>query len=183
MRVQGAGAGGRHRRGARRLNAHPRLEVLIVGRGGGSIEDLWPFNEERVARAIAASRLPVISAVGHEIDLTIADLVADRRAPTPSAAAEIAVPRAADLPRESSVAPPASAMRCGATALASGGARFRRAPRPRPAPADRRAARARRRARRADRAGDAPPPADHARAFDGTAQRLECSTPRRGSRP
>ena len=73
------------------------IDVLIVGRGGGSIEDLWAFNEEIVARAIYDSEIPIISAVGHEVDFTIADFVADRRAPTPTGAAEMAVPNVVDL--------------------------------------------------------------------------------------
>jgi len=79
------------------LNQHTDAEAIIVARGGGSLEELWAFNDERVARAIYSSRLPVISGVGHETDLTIADFVADVRAPTPSAAAEIAVPDQGEL--------------------------------------------------------------------------------------
>ncbi|MBR6690003.1 MAG: exodeoxyribonuclease VII large subunit [Bacilli bacterium] len=80
-----------------KLAENYNLDVLIVGRGGGSIEDLWPFNEEIVARAIFDSTIPIISAVGHEIDFTIADYVADMRAPTPTGAAEMAVPNISDL--------------------------------------------------------------------------------------
>jgi exodeoxyribonuclease VII large subunit len=97
VRVQGPGAGLEIAQAIGDLNAHGELEVLIVGRGGGSLEDLWCFNEECVARAIAASRLPVVSAVGHEVDFTIADFVADHRAPTPTAAAEMVVPRLRDV--------------------------------------------------------------------------------------
>jgi exodeoxyribonuclease VII large subunit len=97
VRVQGAGSASDICQAIDDLNAYPGLELLIVGRGGGSLEDLWSFNEESVARAIVGSRLPVVSAVGHEVDFTIADFVADRRAPTPTAAAEMVVPRLADL--------------------------------------------------------------------------------------
>ena len=97
--VQGEGAAQEIADGIDRLN-QVGVDVILCGRGGGSIEDLWAFNEEPVARAIAACSAPVISAVGHEVDVTIADLVADYRAPTPSAAAERAVPDHASLSRE-----------------------------------------------------------------------------------
>ena len=90
--VQGATAAPAIVKAIQVANARKETEVLIVGRGGGSLEDLWPFNEEIVARAIIASELPIISAVGHQTDFTIADFVADVRAPTPSAAAEISTP-------------------------------------------------------------------------------------------
>ena len=96
VQVQGAGAAESIAQGIRRAAKIPEVEVVIVGRGGGSMEDLWAFNEESVARAIFASELPVISAVGHETDFTIADFVSDLRAPTPSAAAELATTRLAD---------------------------------------------------------------------------------------
>jgi len=90
-RVQGEGAADEVARGVKALTRVDGVDVIIVGRGGGSVEDLWAFNEERVARAIAASPVPIVSAVGHEVDVTIADFVADLRAPTPSAAAEMVV--------------------------------------------------------------------------------------------
>jgi exodeoxyribonuclease VII large subunit len=96
-RVQGPEAVWEIVAGIRALNRVKGLDVLIVARGGGSLEDLWPFNDEAVARALAASELPTISAVGHETDFTIADFVADFRAPTPSAAAERVVQAKADL--------------------------------------------------------------------------------------
>ncbi len=97
VRVQGEGAAQEIAGGIRELNRLGGFDVIITGRGGGSLEDLWAFNEEVVARAIFASEIPVVSAVGHEIDVTISDLVADLRAPTPTAAAELVVPRRVDL--------------------------------------------------------------------------------------
>lgn len=95
--VQGDGAAEQIAAALRTVGRIPGVDVVITGRGGGSLEDLWAFNEEIVARAIAACPIPVVSAVGHEIDVTIADLVADRRALTPSEAAELVVPHADDV--------------------------------------------------------------------------------------
>lgn len=95
--VQGEGAAEKIVTAIQTMNENKLADVIILARGGGSLEDLWPFNEEIVARAIYASELPIISAVGHETDFTIADFVADLRAPTPSAAAELAVPNIRDI--------------------------------------------------------------------------------------
>jgi len=97
VKVQGDGAAQEIAKAIEDMNRLSLCDVMIVGRGGGSLEDLWAFNEEIVARAIYNSNIPVISAVGHEIDVTISDLVADRRAATPSQAAEMAVPNRADM--------------------------------------------------------------------------------------
>jgi exodeoxyribonuclease VII large subunit len=97
VRVQGSGAAEEIAAAIEQVNRLQSVDVMIVGRGGGSLEDLWAFNEEVVARAIHASRVPVISAVGHEVDWTIADYVADVRAATPSAAAELLVPNEAEV--------------------------------------------------------------------------------------
>lgn len=99
VRVQGDGSADEIARAIREMNDLNCVDVLIVGRGGGSLEDLWAFNEEAVARAVFDSRIPVISAVGHEVDWTICDAVADLRAPTPSAAAELVVQNREELER------------------------------------------------------------------------------------
>jgi len=103
VKVQGAGAAKEIAQAIYDFNEYKKVDLLIVGRGGGSLEDLWAFNEEIVARAIYDSKIPIISAVGHEIDFTIADFVADLRAPTPSTAAELAVRDRAEICRELNV--------------------------------------------------------------------------------
>lgn len=97
--VQGEGAPEQIKKGIGYFNEKRSVDVIIVGRGGGSIEDLWAFNDESLARCVAASEIPIISAVGHETDFTICDFAADLRAPTPSAAAELAVPDTDDIKR------------------------------------------------------------------------------------
>lgn len=99
VKVQGEDAGGEIVKAINFMNKHNLADVLIVGRGGGSIEDLWAFNEERVVRAIASSVIPVVTAIGHETDFTLADFASDRRAATPSQAAEIVVPNVRELLR------------------------------------------------------------------------------------
>jgi exodeoxyribonuclease VII large subunit len=99
VKVQGAEAAGEIARALNDLEAYPGVEVIVLARGGGSLEDLWSFNEEIVARAIHRCPIPVVSAVGHEVDFTIADFVADQRAATPSAAVELVVPDRAELER------------------------------------------------------------------------------------
>ncbi len=96
-RVQGENAASSITESITNLNKLRNIDLVIIARGGGSLEDLWPFNEESVARAIYASNIPIISAVGHETDTTISDLVADLRAPTPSAAAELSTPNVQEL--------------------------------------------------------------------------------------
>ena len=125
VRVQGAGAGAEIAAAIAEFNsgALPPVEVIIVARGGGSAEDLWEFNDEGVARAIFASEVPVVSAVGHEIDFTIADFVADLRAPTPSAAAELVAPDSEALARRFEQLR-AAMERCTREAVRGGGTRL-----------------------------------------------------------
>ncbi len=100
VKVQGESAAQEIAAGVRFLSEMPEVEVLIVGRGGGSLQELWAFNEEEVVRSIFSARVPVVSAVGHESDVTLADFVADRRAPTPTAAAEMVIPSKLELQRQ-----------------------------------------------------------------------------------
>ena len=100
VRVQGEGAAEEIAQAIQEFNEFAKIDVMIVGRGGGSLENLWAFNEERVARAIYDSKIPIISAVGHQIDFTISDFVADLRAPTPSAAAQMVIKDKEELLKE-----------------------------------------------------------------------------------
>jgi exodeoxyribonuclease VII large subunit len=122
--VQGEGAAESILGGVEYFNIDRPVDTIILGRGGGSIEDLWAFNDENLARAIAASEIPIISAVGHETDFTIADFVSDLRAPTPSAAAELAVPDASELLRSLAALPERLLSRI-SDRLASAAARLR----------------------------------------------------------
>ena len=99
-RVQGVGAAEEIAAGIASFNRKNKVDIIVIGRGGGSMEDLWPFNEELVARAIYHSEIPLVSAVGHEVDFTISDLVADLRAPTPSVAMELILPDREDVKRD-----------------------------------------------------------------------------------
>jgi exodeoxyribonuclease VII large subunit len=122
--VQGEGAAESILSGVAYFNLERPVDTIILGRGGGSIEDLWAFNDENLARAIAASEIPIISAVGHETDFTISDFVSDLRAPTPSAAAELAVPDSAELLRSLAALPDRLLARIG-DRLSSAAARLR----------------------------------------------------------
>ena len=99
-RVQGEGAAQEIAEGIELLNRFGKVDVIIVARGGGSLEDLWAFNEEPVVRAVFASKIPIVSGVGHEVDISLCDLAADLRAPTPTAAAEFVVPKKSDLEKD-----------------------------------------------------------------------------------
>ena len=128
VRVQGKEAPADIVQAIAELNRVRAVDVIIVGRGGGSLEDLWAFNDERVARAIAASHAPIVSAVGHEIDVTVADLVADRRAPTPTAAATLVVPDRRQLTQwldQTALTLRAAVIRPAAAAARAGGAQAR----------------------------------------------------------